>query len=113
MNFQAADFGLFRDVVNRIPWEAVLKGRCILFVKNKNPEMLDILQELILKDEGKGCPTVLKVESAGEKTHVAKYIASSGTREETELWKNGQATWGDCRAVVKFCREKMRRAKSN
>lgn len=26
LDFQRADFGLFRELVERVPWEAVLKG---------------------------------------------------------------------------------------
>ena len=27
LDFQRADFGLFRSLVDRVPWEAILKGR--------------------------------------------------------------------------------------
>ena len=47
MDFQRADFGLFRTLVERLPWERVLKDKRV-------PVRLDILQGGSLKGTGVG-----------------------------------------------------------
>ncbi|GAB0209002.1 hypothetical protein GRJ2_003365900 [Grus japonensis] len=71
LDFQRADFSLFRGLVDRVPWEAVLKGK----------------GEGNLKGAGAGCPHVLKDEPAGKKTGLGEQRALAGTQEKKEsLW---------------------------
>ena len=61
LDFQRADFGLFRSLVDRVPWEAVLKSKGVqegwTFFKKEN-----------LKCAGAGHPHVPKAEPMGKKT---------------------------------------------
>jgi len=50
MDFQKADFGLFRMLVKRVPWESPEEQR--------GPGRLDILQGGSLKGTGARCPHV-------------------------------------------------------
>jgi len=50
MDFQRTDFGLFRTMVERVPWENP-KGQ-------RGPRRLDILQKGSLKGTGAGCTHV-------------------------------------------------------
>lgn len=54
LDLQRADFGLFRRMFDRDPWEAVLKGI--------GPGRLDVLQGENLKGSGANCPHMLKDE---------------------------------------------------
>ena len=77
MDFRRADFGLFRRLVDRVPWEAVLKGK-------RSPGRLYILQERNLKGAGAGCPHVPKDELVGKKTGLAEQRDWAGTQEKKE-----------------------------
>jgi len=72
------DFGLFRCLVDRVLWEAALKGG------PKSSGRLDNLQEGSLKDAGAGHPHVLKDKLVGKKTGLAEQRAMAGTQEKKE-----------------------------
>jgi len=61
LGFWRADVGLFRGLVDRVPWEAVLKGEGVQEC---------ILQKRSIKGAAAGRPHMLKDELAGEKTSL-------------------------------------------
>lgn len=67
MDFWKAHFGQFRIVVERIPWDTVLKNRVT--------ERLDILQNENLTGTRAHCPLMLKDEMVEKKT----WLNESGT----------------------------------
>lgn len=44
LDIQRADFGLFRTLFRRVPWETVLKGRAWTFLEN---EMLKVQEQAV------------------------------------------------------------------
>lgn len=76
--------GLFRRLVERITWEAVLKDRY--------PGRLDILQDRNLQGTGAGCPHMLEDVPAGKKTILAKQRALEQTQEEKKR-QSLQSCW--------------------
>ncbi|KAK4819016.1 LOW QUALITY PROTEIN: hypothetical protein QYF61_024132 [Mycteria americana] len=85
LDFQRADFSLFRRLVERVPWEAALKGKGV-------QEGWTFFKEEVLKAQEQAVPRK--------------------KRRVYDLWKKGQATQEDYRGVARLCREKIRRAKA-
>lgn len=86
-------FGLFRRLVERIPWGAVLRS----------PGRLNILEEGCLICAGTAYPHVPKEKPAGKKIILAKYraLASTWGRKENVLPWEGWA--GNLRGLQGFC----------
>ncbi|KAK4806242.1 LOW QUALITY PROTEIN: hypothetical protein QYF61_013386 [Mycteria americana] len=98
LDFPRADFGLFRGLVDRVPWEAVLKGKGVqegwTFFKN------DILKR---RTSWRGRrPAWLNREL---------WLELRKKKRVYDLWKKGQATQEDYKDVMRLGREKIRRAK--
>ncbi|KAK4816201.1 hypothetical protein QYF61_012666 [Mycteria americana] len=85
LDFQRADFGPFRRLVNRVPWEAALTGKGV-------QEGWTFLKEEVLNSQ--------------------EQAVSRKKRRVYDLWKKGQATQEDYKGVARLCREKIRRAKA-
>ncbi|KAK4831851.1 hypothetical protein QYF61_019679 [Mycteria americana] len=87
LEFRRADFGLFRRLVERVPWEAALmgKGRCRK-TRRQGRRPAWLTRELWLEFRKK--------------------------RRVYALWKKGWATQEDYKGVARLCREKIRRAKA-
>lgn len=81
LDFQRADFILFRDLVDRVHLESKRQG---------SPGKLDFLHKLNHKGIGSGSPNVPKVEPVGERVSLAEQRASSGTQEEKEFMNSGR-----------------------
>lgn len=75
MNFQRADFGLFRDQFDKSPLQARPE-------KQRSSGRLHLLQERNLIGAGAGCPNVLIVKLLGEKTSLDEQRTSSETQEK-------------------------------
>ena len=90
MDFQRANFKLFRTLIGRLPWESLLKDKVI---KESWP---------LLKQE------VLKVE---EQTVPEEDQCGWMNRRIYHTWKEGHRTQRQYKEVVKTCREKIRKAK--
>ncbi|KAK4818831.1 hypothetical protein QYF61_019868 [Mycteria americana] len=85
LDFRRADFGLFRRLVERVPWEAALMGKGV-------QEGWTFFKEEVLKAQERAVPRK--------------------KRRVYDLWKKGQATQEDYKGVARLCREKIRRAKA-
>ncbi|KAK4828567.1 hypothetical protein QYF61_027657 [Mycteria americana] len=92
MDFQRADFDLFRTLVERVPWETVLKGKGV-------QEQWAFFKKEVLKVQEQAVPMELLL----------------GLREKQRVyhfWKKGQATQEEYWDLVKSCREEIRKAKA-
>ena len=108
LNFQRADFDLFRALVARIPWESLLKGKGI-------EETWTLLKTEILKAQEQAVPECCKASRRGRRPVWMSQELLLRLREKKRvyvLWKKGQATWGDYKGVAKVCREEVRKAKT-
>ena len=65
LDFWRADFGLFRGLVDRVPWEAVLKGKGV-------QEGWTFFKKGIFKAQEQAIPMCQKDEPAGKKTGLAE-----------------------------------------
>ena len=108
MDFRRADFGLFRSLVDRVPWEAVLKGKGV-------QEGWTFFKKEILKAQEQAVPMCRNRSQQGRRPawlNRELWLELRKKRRLYDLWKKGQATQEDYKDVVRLCREKIRRAKA-
>ncbi|KAK4825574.1 LOW QUALITY PROTEIN: hypothetical protein QYF61_000573 [Mycteria americana] len=108
LDFQRADFGLFRRLVERVPWEAALKGKGV-------QEGWTFFKEEVLKAQERAVPRCRKTSQRGRRPawlNRELWLELRKKRRVYDLWKKGQATQEDYKGVARLCREKIRRAKA-
>ena len=109
LDFWRADFGLFRRLVDRVPWEAVLKGKGV-------QEGWAFFKKEILKAQEQAIPMCRKTSQRGRRSawlNRELWLELQEKKRVYDLWKKGQATQEDYKDVMRLCREKIRRAKPN
>ncbi|KAK4811064.1 hypothetical protein QYF61_016350 [Mycteria americana] len=108
LDFRRADFSLFRRLVERVPWEAALMGKGV-------QEGWTFFKEEVLKAQERAVPRCRKKNRRGRRPAWLTrelWLELRKKKRVYDLWKKGQATQEDYKGVVKLCREKIRRAKT-
>ncbi|KAK4810539.1 hypothetical protein QYF61_004502 [Mycteria americana] len=108
LEFWRADFGLFRRLVERVPWEAALMGKGV-------QEGWTFFKEEVLKAQERAVPRCRKMRRRGRRPAWLTrelWLKLRKKRRVYDLWKKGQATQEDYKGVARLCREKIRRAKA-
>ncbi|KAK4810509.1 hypothetical protein QYF61_004289 [Mycteria americana] len=108
LDFRRADFGLFRRLVERVPWEAALMGKGV-------QEGWTFFKEEVLKAQERAVPRCRKTSWQGRRPAWLTrelWLELRKKRRVYDLWKKGQATQEDYKGVARLCREKIRRAKA-
>ncbi|KAK4819410.1 hypothetical protein QYF61_003681 [Mycteria americana] len=108
LDFRRADFGLFRRLVERVPWEAALTGKGV-------QEGWTFFKEEILKAQEQAVPRCQKTSRQGRRPAWLTrelWLELRKKRRVYDLWKKGRATQEDYKGVARLCREKIRRAKA-
>ncbi|KAK4806969.1 hypothetical protein QYF61_027336 [Mycteria americana] len=108
LDFRRADFGLFRSLVERVPWEAALMGKGV-------QEGWTFFKEEVLKAQEQAVPRCQKTSQQGKGPAWLTrelWLELRKKRRVYNLWKKGQATQEDYKGVARMCREKIRRAKA-
>ncbi|KAK4808042.1 hypothetical protein QYF61_017062 [Mycteria americana] len=108
LDFRRADFGLFRRLVDRVPWEAALKGHGV-------QEGWTFFKEEVLKAQERAVPRGRKTSRRGRRPawlNRELWLELRKKRRVYDLWKKGQASQEDYKGVARLCREKIRRAKA-
>ncbi|KAK4807071.1 hypothetical protein QYF61_018412 [Mycteria americana] len=108
LDFRRADFGLFRRLVERVPWEAALMGKGV-------QEGWTFFKEEVLKAQEQAVPRCRKTSRRGRRPAWLTrelWLELRRKRRVYDLWKKGQATQEDYKGVARLCREKIRRAKA-
>ncbi|KAK4828700.1 LOW QUALITY PROTEIN: hypothetical protein QYF61_000538 [Mycteria americana] len=106
--FRRADFGLFRRLVERVPWEAALTGKGV-------QEGWTFFKEEVLKAQERAVPRCRKMNWQGRRPAWLTrelWLELRKKRRVYSLWNKGRATQEDYKGVVRLCREKIRRAKT-
>ncbi|GAB0207770.1 mitochondrial enolase superfamily member 1 [Grus japonensis] len=108
LDFRRADFGLFRDLLGRIPWDKALEGRGAqdswLIFKGH----LLQAQERCIPTKRKSSKTTkrppwMNKELLGKVNHKKKAYRG---------WKQGQVAWEEYRETVRAARDQVRKAKA-
>ncbi|KAK4817407.1 LOW QUALITY PROTEIN: hypothetical protein QYF61_013474 [Mycteria americana] len=108
LDFWRADFSLFGRLVDRVPWEAALKGKGV-------QEGWTFFKEEVLKAQERAVPRCRKTSRRGRRPAWLTrelWLELRKKRRVYDLWKKGQATQEDYKGVARLCREKIRRAKA-
>ncbi|MCQ4021238.1 hypothetical protein FK520_26920, partial [Klebsiella pneumoniae] len=108
LDFRKADFGLFRDLMGQVPWEAALEGRGA-------QESWSIFKEHLLQAQQRCIPMKNK---SGKKARRPAWMSKElldqlkVKKEAYRGWKWGQVAWEDYKEAVRVARDKVRKAKA-
>ncbi|KAK4809857.1 hypothetical protein QYF61_021317 [Mycteria americana] len=108
LDFRRADLGLFRSLVERVPWEAALKGKGV-------QEGWTFFKEGVLKAQERAVPRCRKTSRRGRRPawlNRELWLELRKKRRVCDLWKKGRAAQEDYKGVARLCRENIRRAKA-
>ncbi|KFM11475.1 hypothetical protein AS27_04032, partial [Aptenodytes forsteri] len=106
--FRRADFGLFRDLLGRVPWAKALEGRGA-------QESWVIFRDHLLQAQERCIPT--KRES-GKNTRRPAWMNKElldklkHKKEAYRGWKQGQVAWEEYREIVPAARDQVRKVKA-
>ncbi|GAB0206425.1 mitochondrial enolase superfamily member 1 [Grus japonensis] len=108
LDFRRADFGLFRDLLGRIPWDKALEGR------GAQDSWL-IFKGHLLQAQERCIPTKRK---SGKNTKRPPWMNKEllgkvkQKKEAYRGWKQGQVAWEEYRETVRAARDQVRKAKA-
>ncbi|GAB0206764.1 mitochondrial enolase superfamily member 1 [Grus japonensis] len=109
LDFRRANFGLFKDLLGRIPWVKALEG------KGAQESWL-IFKHHFLQAQDQCIPKNRKTRKGGRRpAWMSKEPLEKlkGKKEAYRMWKKGLATWEEYRDVVRVCRDATRKAKAH
>ncbi|PKU42736.1 hypothetical protein llap_6956 [Limosa lapponica baueri] len=107
LDFRRADFGLFRDLLGRVPWDKALEGR-------GTQKSLLVLKDQFLQAQKQCIPTKSKSgKNARKPVWMNKELLDKfkHNREAYRRWKQGQVAWDEYREIVQADRDQVRKAK--
>ncbi|GAB0195034.1 mitochondrial enolase superfamily member 1 [Grus japonensis] len=108
LDFRRADFGLFRDLLGRIPWDKALEGR------GAQDSWL-IFKGHLLQAQERCVPTKRK-SSKSTKRHPWMNKELLGKVKQKKIafrgWKQGCTAWEEYRETVRAARDQVRKAKA-
>ncbi|KFW67405.1 hypothetical protein AS28_01846, partial [Pygoscelis adeliae] len=108
LDFRRADFGLFRDLLGRVPWDKALEGRGA-------QESWVIFKDHLLQAQERFIPTKRK---SGKHARTSAWMNKElldklkHRKEAYRGWKQGQVAWEEHREVVRAGRDQVRKAKA-
>ncbi|KFW61557.1 hypothetical protein AS28_01374, partial [Pygoscelis adeliae] len=108
LDFRRADFGLFRHLLGRVPWDKALEGRGA-------QESWVIFKDHLLQAQERCIPTKTK---SGKNTRRPAWINKEllhklqHKKEAYRGWKQGQVAWEEYREIVRAARDQVRNVKA-
>ncbi|GAB0210350.1 mitochondrial enolase superfamily member 1 [Grus japonensis] len=108
LDFRRADFGLFRDLLGRIPWDKALEGR------GAQDSWL-VFKGHLLQAQERCSPTKRKSgKSTKRPPRMNKELLGKVKQKKVAYrgWKQGQVAWEEYRETVRAAREQVRKAKA-
>ncbi|GAB0182166.1 hypothetical protein GRJ2_000681900 [Grus japonensis] len=108
LDFSRADFGLFRDLLGRIPWDKALEGR------GAQDSWL-IFKDHLLQAQERCIPTKRKSSKNTKRPLWVNKELLDKVKQKKEAcrgWKQGQVAWEEYRETVRAAREQVRKAKA-
>ncbi|GAB0209762.1 hypothetical protein GRJ2_003441900 [Grus japonensis] len=109
LDFRRADFGLFRDLLGRIPWDKALEGR-------GTQDSWLIFKGHLLQAQERCIPT--KKKKSGKNTQRPAWMNKElpgkvkQKKEAFRGWKQGQVAWEEYRETLRAARDQVRKAKA-
>ena len=108
MDFQRADFVLFRQLLDRIPWEMVLKGIGV-------QEGWELFKKEVLMAQEQAVPRCSKRSRRQRRQpwlNRELWLQLKDKRRVYSLWRKGLDTHSDYKEAVRLCRAEIRRSKA-
>ncbi|GAB0208696.1 mitochondrial enolase superfamily member 1 [Grus japonensis] len=108
LDFRRADFGLFRDLLGRIPWDKALEGR------GAQDSWL-IFKGHLLQAQERCIPTKRKSSKNTKRPLWMNKELLGKVKQKKEAyrgWKQGQVAWEEYRETVRAARDQVRKAKA-
>ena len=108
VDFRRADFGLFRMLVERVPWERVLKVKGV-------QAGWTFFKEEVLKVQEQAVPMCCKMNQQGRRPAWLNRELLLGLRKKSRVYhlrKKGQATQEEHRGLIRSCREELKQKPS-
>ncbi|GAB0203411.1 hypothetical protein GRJ2_002806700 [Grus japonensis] len=108
LDFRRADFGLFGDLLGRIPWDKVLEGR------GAQDSWL-IFKGHLLQAQERCIPTKRKSSKNTKRPPWMNEELLGKVKQKKEAyrgWKQGQVAWEEYRETVRAGRDQARKAKA-
>ncbi|GAB0188947.1 mitochondrial enolase superfamily member 1 [Grus japonensis] len=108
LGFRRADFGLFRDLLDRIPWDKALEGR------GAQDSWL-IFKGHLLQAQERCIPTKRKSSKTTKRPLWMNKELLGKVKQKKEAyrgWKQGQVAWEEYRETVRAARDQVRKAKA-
>ncbi|GAB0208586.1 hypothetical protein GRJ2_003324300 [Grus japonensis] len=108
LDFRRADFGLFRDLLGRIPWDKALEGR------GAQDSWL-IFKGHLLQAQEQCIPTKRKSSKTTKRPPWMNKELLGKVKHKKEAfrgWKQGQVAWEEYRETVQAARDQVRKAKA-
>ncbi|KAM9590815.1 uncharacterized protein ACIBXB_005869 [Morphnus guianensis] len=108
LDFRRADFGLFRDLLGRVPWDTALEGRGV------QASWL-IFKDHLLQAQERCIPTKRKSDKTTSRPAWMNKELLDKLKHKKEAyrgWKQGQVAWEEYREIVQAARDQVRKAKA-
>ena len=108
LNFRRADFGLFRDLLGRVPCDKALEGRGV-------QESWSEFKDHLLQAQERRIPTKRKSGKEARRPAWMNKELLDKLKRKTEAyrgWKQGQVAWEEYRDIAQAVRDLVRKAKA-
>ncbi|KFZ67676.1 hypothetical protein N338_01599, partial [Podiceps cristatus] len=107
LNFRKANFQLFKELVNRTPWETALKDK-------GSEQSWKIFKDVFQRVQELSVPRSKKLGKEDKKPAWLSQdllVKSKGKKEIHGQWKQGRVSWEEYRDIAQLCRDEVRKAK--
>ncbi|KFP65292.1 hypothetical protein N322_12895, partial [Cariama cristata] len=108
LNFRKANFQLFKDLVNRTPWETALRD-------NRAEQSWQIFKDAFHRAQKLLIPRCKKSGKEGKRPAWLSQdllVKLKGKKEMLKQWKQGLVSWEEYRDAARLCRDGVRKAKA-
>ncbi|KFP48026.1 hypothetical protein N323_07381, partial [Cathartes aura] len=106
LNFRKANFQLFKELVNRTPWETALR--------DKEEQTWQIFKDTFHRAQELSVPRCKKSGKESKRPawlSIDLLVKLKGRKEMRRQWKQGQIPWEEYRDAAWLCRDGVRKAK--
>ncbi|KFP56696.1 hypothetical protein N322_04880, partial [Cariama cristata] len=108
LNFRKANYQLFKELVNRTPWETALRDKGA-------EQSWQIFKEIFYRVQKLAIPRRKKSGRQGKRPSWLSQdllVKLKAKKEMHREWRQGQVSWEECREAARLCRDGVRKAKA-
>ncbi|KFQ99133.1 hypothetical protein Y956_03969, partial [Nipponia nippon] len=108
LNFRKANFQLYKELINRTPWETALRDKGA-------EQSWQIFKDIFHRVQELSIPSCKKSGKEGKRPAWLSHdllVKLKGKKRMHRQWKQGQVSWEEYRDTVQLCRDRIRKAKA-